>query len=79
MTNVIKTAATPKQTIETILNNETYKQVLKDSFGGIMYQEGTQKNYNSSEVLKLWESLPGSYKESTGGITRGVFGFLQSK
>lgn len=68
-----------QQILEDIKNNEVYKQVLADSFGGIMYQEGTQKNYDSKELLNLWEKLPNVYKESSGGITKGVFSFLQSK
>ena len=63
---------------QAITENEVYKQILKGSFGGIMYQEGTQKNYNSKELLKLWEDLPATYREASGGITNGIFNFLKS-
>jgi len=62
-----------------ITENETYKQILKDSFGGIMYRAGTQKKYNSKELLNLWEKLSPIYKESCGGIMKGLFDFLNHK
>lgn len=66
------------KTLQAIKENETFKQILKDSFGGIMYTEGTQKKYNSTEILNLWESLPNTYKEYAGGIVSGVFRFLKN-
>jgi len=68
---------TEELTIETILNNEVYKKILADSFGGIMYQEGTQASYKADELLKLWDELPEADKEASGGITQGVFNFLK--
>ena len=67
-----------KTTISKILENETYNQILKDSFGGIMYMEGTQTSYDSTELLKLWNTLNQSEKDSCGGITKGLFNFLNS-
>ena len=64
--------------IQEIQNNETYKQILSDSFGGIMYEEGTQTNYNSAEILKLWNDATEPEKEAAGGIMNGVFNFLNS-
>ena len=64
--------------IQEIQKNETYKQILSDSFGGIMYEEGTQTKYNSDEILKLWSDTPEPEKEAAGGIMKGVFNFLNS-
>lgn len=64
------------QTIEAIKNNEVYKKILADSCGGIIYTEGTQTDYNTAEILKLWGSLPETYKEAAGGIIKGLFNFL---
>lgn len=66
------------ENLQKIKNNEVYKQILKDSFGGIMYTEGTQSNYNSKEILNLWNGAPESQKEASGGIMKGVFNFLNS-
>lgn len=70
---------THTDTLTAIQENETYKAILKDTFGGIMYEEGSQTKYNSKELLKLWEDLPETYKEASGGIMRGVFNFLNNK
>lgn len=64
--------------MEKILENEVYQQILKDTFGGVLYQEGTQDQYDSKELLKLWNELSGAEKESAGGIMKGVFGFLNN-
>tara|TARA_R110000822_G_scaffold127454_1_gene262939 strand:- start:5737 stop:5952 length:216 start_codon:yes stop_codon:yes gene_type:complete len=66
------------EALQPITENETYKQILKDSFGGIMYPEGTQKNYDTKELLKLWDELEPVYREASGGITNGVFNFLKN-
>tara|TARA_B110000240_G_C13275225_1_gene357635 strand:- start:4 stop:207 length:204 start_codon:yes stop_codon:yes gene_type:complete len=65
-------------TIQTIQNNTIYKQILSDSFGGVMYDVSNRTKYESKELLKLWDSLPGNIKESSGGIMKGVFNFLNS-
>jgi hypothetical protein len=62
--------------IETIANHEVYKQVLADSFGGVMYNVANRSKYNTSEIIKLWNSLSPAEKESSGGIMRGAFNFL---
>jgi hypothetical protein len=66
-------------TIQAIKNNEVYKAILKDSYGGVMYTLGTQKKYNSTEIVELWESLSKKLQESSGGIMKGLFDFLQEK
>lgn len=59
-----------------ILEHPTYKQILNDSFGGVMYDLSNKPTYNSTEILKLWDELDPIYKESSGGITKGLFNFL---
>jgi len=65
--------------LETITNNEVYKQVLQDSFGGIMYDVANQDKYNATELLELWDSLTPDEQESAGGIVRGAMQFLTKK
>ena len=45
-------------TIEKIENNEVYKEILKDSFGGVMYNVANQNKYDTyikqvKEKIKL--------------------------
>lgn len=63
--------------LQAIANNEVYKQVLKDSFGGIMYNVANRDKYNADELLKLWSELTDSEKEFAGGIMKGAMNFLQ--
>ena len=64
-------------TIEQIQNNETYKQVLKDSIGGLMYDTSNRGKYNAEEVLSLWDGLTASEQETCGGIMKGAMSFLK--
>lgn len=65
------------QTIQAISNNPTYQQVLKDSFGGVMYNVANRGKYDTQEVLSLWESLTDQEKNSVGGIMKGAIDFLK--
>ena len=65
--------------IEAIKSNEVYKQILKDSFGGVMYSSTNLNKYNATEIIAIWESLEDWEKESCGGIMEGVFNFLLNK
>ena len=60
-----------------IENNEVYQQILKDSFGGIMYNLDNLNKYDTKELLSLWDKLEAVEKEAAGGIMKGVFDFLK--
>lgn len=63
-------------TLEQIKNNNTYKQILSDSFGGIMYDVANHDKYDTTELVELWDSMSASEKESVGGIVKGVFDYI---
>ena len=65
--------------IEKIKNHPVIKQVLKDSFWGVIYDEANRWKYDTEEVLFLWEKLNGSEKESVGWIIKWAIDFLQEK
>jgi len=65
--------------LEDIENNTVYQQVLKDSYGGIMYNVDNFDKYDSTELLALWDSLTPAVKESADGIIKGAIDFLQHK
>lgn len=64
--------------VEEIQQSNVYKQILNDSFGGIMYDVSNRGKYDTTELLKLWQNIPASEKEAAGGIVSGVFNFLES-
>jgi len=66
-------------TIEQITSNEVYKQILKDSFGGIMYNVANRNKYDTVELFTLWNSLSLAEQDSTGGIMKGCFNFIGGK
>lgn len=64
----------------TILNqikeNAVYKQVLSDSFGGVMYDVANQGKYDTTEILPLMKELGESQMD---GIMSGAYNFLSGK
>jgi len=38
---------------EKIESNETYQQVLKDSFGGVLYNVANENKYNTAELQEI--------------------------
>lgn len=61
--------------VDQIKNHPVYKQVLADSFGGVMYNVANK--YESGEVLSLWDSLTEAEQGSVGGIMKGAINFLK--
>ena len=64
-------------TIETINQHPTYKQILADSFGGIMYDVANRGKYDTAEIVELWQSLSEAERDSVDGIMKGVFNFIK--
>lgn len=63
--------------LEQIKDNPDYKQIMADSFGGIMYDVANRGKYNKIRLLKLWDSLPANEQEGAGGIMKGAIDFVQ--
>ena len=63
--------------LEALRNNEEFKRVLADSFGGIMYDVANKEKYNTKQILAIWDSLSPCEQESAGGIVRGAIHFIQ--
>lgn len=69
-------------TIEAIQNHATYKAVLADSFGGVMYNVANRDKYNPEgvkQIITLWDQLTESQKGAAGGIMKGAIGFLKGE
>jgi len=56
----------------------TYKQILDDSFGGMMYNVKNKYKYNNDIIIKFieLETLLPDIWNTTDGIFRGVHSFI---
>lgn len=66
-------------TIESIKNHKTMREILSDSFGGVMYNVANRDKYDTRELLALWDALPVSEREAAGGIINGAINFVSGK
>ena len=63
--------------METIKNNEVLKEILKDSFGGVLYNVANRNKYNTEELLKAWDKLTPSEQEAHNGLINGAINFIK--
>ena len=62
----------------TIENHPTMLAVLKDSYGGIMYNVANRGKYeNVKNLLDRWDALTPAERESYNGIIKGAINFLK--
>lgn len=64
-------------TIRNIENSQVYKQILKDSFGGVMYDMANQNKYDAAEIIKFWDEMTHNQKDRAGGIMKGAIDFVK--
>jgi len=57
-----------------IKENEVYKQIIKDSHGGVMYNVADADKYDAREILALWDMV--KHKDAMSGIIKGAMSFL---
>ena len=63
--------------IKEIENNETYQEILKDYYSGIMYGLNTKDKYETSELMKLFNEFINKFGISLfDGIMKGVYHFI---
>lgn len=63
--------------MDKIKDNEVLKEVIKDAFGGVMYNVSNRDKYNAKELIAEWNALSDSQKASYDGIINGAMNFLQ--
>jgi hypothetical protein len=64
--------------LQTIKDHDMMKQILKDSYGGVIYNVANRDKYDTVELLALWDALPAHEKEMADGITTGAINFITS-
>lgn len=62
-----------------IENDATYKQIIADSMGGIMYNVANQDKYDAQHLIDTWNKMGESEQSVAGGIMKGAIEFLQGK
>lgn len=65
--------------IEIIKNHPVYKQIMKDSIGGLVYNVANCDKYDAGEIIAMWEAASPSEREAAGGIMKGAFNFLDGR
>lgn len=70
---------TYQEKINAIKNDEAYKQVMADSFGGIIYNVANLGKYDSKNIMEIWENMKAGEKECAGGIVKGAIDFLKGE
>lgn len=63
--------------LQTILNDPVYQQVVRESYGGVMYNVANRGLYEADEIISIWDSMTAFEKESADGITKGALSFLK--
>ena len=64
--------------MNTIKRHPVMVQVLKDAYGGIMYNVANRDKYDTAELLAIWDGLDASEKEGADGLITGAINFLKS-
>lgn len=60
-----------------IENDAVYKQILSDSFGGIMYNVANRNKYDAQHLIDTWDKMGESEQSVAGGIMKGAIEFLR--
>tara|TARA_R110000851_G_scaffold327919_1_gene497995 strand:+ start:892 stop:1110 length:219 start_codon:yes stop_codon:yes gene_type:complete len=62
--------------VQEILENKVYKQILSDSFGGIMYNVDNKNKYDTTELKKIYDKLTPQQLSGFDGIMKGALYFV---
>ncbi len=65
-----------EELIASIESDEAYKQIMTDSFGGIMYDVANKDKYNVEDLKKIYDSVEPYELQSMGGIMKGALHFV---
>jgi len=63
-------------TLEAVKAHPVMQEIVKDSFGGVMYNVANRDKYDTTELLALWDELTPAEKEGADGIVKGAINFV---
>ena len=62
-----------------LINMPVWQEIMRDSYGGIMYDVANKNKYEANELLELWDSMTPAEQDEAGGIIKGAINFLREK
>lgn len=65
------------ENLKLIENNDVYKKILSDSFGGVMYNVANRDKYEKTWLLTLWNNCNENEKSMANGIMKWAINFIQ--
>lgn len=65
--------------IEKIKDNPSYKKILADSFGGVMYNVANRGKYDTIDILRIWGLMTSNEKEMSWWVMKWAINFIQWK
>jgi len=69
--------STLQQKLNEIEALPAYRQIMADSYGGIMYDVANRYKYDIAELFTLWHKLDANEQDIAGGIMGGAIDFLE--
>ncbi|WP_440220910.1 hypothetical protein [Dietzia sp. MNB45] len=64
-------------TLEAIEKSPVYQEIMRDSFGGVIYNVANAGKYQTEEIENIWNSTSPAERECAGGVMKGAFHFLE--
>lgn len=62
--------------LQKIQDSPVYKQIMADSYGGIMYNVDNEYQ-GRQHLIDLWDGMTAAEREHAGGIVTGAINFLK--
>jgi len=59
-----------------ISEHPTMKEILADSFGGVIYNVANRNKYDTADLLEQWNKLTPAEQESENGIINVAINFI---
>lgn len=63
--------------LERFENHPVLKEIIKDAYGGVIYDVDNRNKYDTKELLELHDSLSPVEKESLNRIITGAINFIK--
>jgi FixJ family two-component response regulator len=62
--------------VERLKNNKVLKEIIKDSFGGVMYVQKDKSKYDTKELISIYNLLTSDEKDLLDGVTTGAINYI---
>ncbi len=59
-----------------IKDHPVMQQILKDSFGGVMYNVANRDKYDTKNLLEVWDKMTPQQQDAENGCITGAIKFI---